>query len=428
MIQLNNKFRIGEFGHVLMRFGSAQLVSNFLRILSGFIVVRLLDPALYGEFTGVGVYMGYVLLGHGGILNGLSRELPFEFGRKNDSYARELASSSFLLSILLSLLTAVAFLAIGAYQLYAGHLLTSLIYLSYSVIGGFQLLNTQFLPRLYFRNKDFNSLSKQNIKIGLGNVLTVVLVYFFSIYGLIIRAVVLAIYQFVLLFTNKPFKLQFTFKFRHFKTLFKTGFPIFLVGQVNPLWTTVLNNYIFSVGGALNMGLFALSGIVQGAIGIIPSAFSNVIYPRMTIMLGEGKSIRTILKANVKPLFFQFGFTLLIAIVGVILLPPVIELILPKYLGGVKAAQWMIFVPVVESFGTLNNIYNVVKRQSWYFVSLISGAVIGLIYVFMQINEKGFMLELFPQGLILGTFIQQLLSLLFINLLISNERKEKKLY
>ena len=406
---------------MLMRFGSAQLVSNFLRILSGFLVVRLLDPALYGQFTGVGVYMGYVLLGHGGILNGLSRELPYEFGRKNDAYARELAYSSFLLSILLSILTAVVFLIIGLYQLFEGTFLNGLIYLSYAVIGGFQLLNKQFLPRLYFRNRDFDSLSKQNIKFGIGNFITVVLVYFWGIYGLIIRGVVLAIYQFVLLFNSKPFPLKLTFKFRHLKTLFKTGFPIFLVGYVNPLWTTILNNLIFSVGGALNMGLFALSGIVQGAIGVIPAAFSSVIYPRMTMMLGEGKSIKAILKANVRPLFFQVGILLFVAVAGSLLLPPVINLILPRYAGGVKAAQWMLFVEVARSLGMFNNIYNVIKKQFWYFVSLLTGAVIGSVFVLLQVYQHGFSLEVFPQGMLLGIVIQQVLSILFIKLLIRNE-------
>ena len=417
---MNNKIRVGEFGQVLMRFASAQVVSNFLRILSGLIVVRLLEPSLYGEFTGVGVYMGYVLLGHGGVLNGLSRELPFEYGKKNESYAKKLAFSSFFLAAFLSLITAIAFLVIGVYKIYSGNELIGLIYLSYSFIGGFQLLNKQFLPRLYFRNEDFNLLSKQNIKFGLGTFITVVLVYLFNIYGLLIRGVVLAVYQFFLLFSKKPFKLELKFKIRHLKTLFKTGFPIFLVGQVNPLWITILNTIIFNLGGPLSFGLYALSNIIFGAIGIIPSAFASVIYPRMSIMLGGGKSVNYILKANIKPLIFQVGFTLVIAIVGLILLPPSVQLILPKYVNGIKAAQWMLFVPVAQSFGALNNIYNVVKKQQWYFVSLLTGAIVGSLFVYIKVQSGNFQLEYFPQGILLGTIIQQVLSFLFLSTLKRN--------
>ena len=377
---------------------------------------------MYGEFIGVGVYMGYVLLGQGGILNGLSRELPFEFGRKNDLYAKNLADSSFVFSILLSLLTALAFLIIGLYQLYVGQLIVGLVYLSYTIIGGFQLLNSQFLPRLYFRNKDFDSLSKQNIKIAVGTFLTVPLVYFFGIYGLLLRGVVLVIYQFGLLFFNKPFGLQTTLKLWHLKTLLKTGFPIFIVGQINPLWTTVINSFIFSVGGALNMGLFGLSSIAQKAIGVIPVAFSSVIYPRMTIMLAEGKSIKAIIKSNVRPLFFQFCVVLFVSILGAILLSPSVDYLLPNYAGGVKAAQWMLFIPVAQSFGALNNIYNVVKKQFLFFISLITGVIVGSIFIFCQVYQYGFYLEFFTQGMLLGNVIQQLLSLVFIGVLIRNEQ------
>jgi len=48
----------GEFGKVLMRFASSQLLSNFLRMLAGFIVVRMVAPETYGQFAGIGVFLG----------------------------------------------------------------------------------------------------------------------------------------------------------------------------------------------------------------------------------------------------------------------------------------------------------------------------------------------------------------------------------
>ena len=44
-------------------------------------VVRLIDPESFGYFSGIGIYTGYILLGNGGIINGLGRELPYELGR-----------------------------------------------------------------------------------------------------------------------------------------------------------------------------------------------------------------------------------------------------------------------------------------------------------------------------------------------------------
>jgi O-antigen/teichoic acid export membrane protein len=409
-----NKLHFGEFGRVLIRFASAQVVSTFLRLVSGFLVVKFLEPELYGQFTGIGIYMGYILLGHGGIINGLGRELPYELGRKNDQFAKEMASSVYALSSVISILAALFFFISGLIHFISGDRVTALIYMAYVLIGGFNLLNKQYLPVLYRTNKDFDSLSKQNIFVGIGNLFSVFLVFFFNIYGLLIRGVFLALLEFYLLFKNKPYEISFSWNVEHFKKLFKTGLPIFMVGQVNSLWYTVMNTFIFSLGGGFSFGLYALSTIIQNAFGVIPNAFGQVIYPKMSIMLGEGKSISHILKVNVKPLFFQFGLMLTIAIVGAILLPVIIPIILPKYVDGIVAAQWMLFTPAMQSFGALNNIFNVIKRQKLYFFSLITGALIGSLFILFKIRSTGFYLEIFPQGLLLGTAVQQILSIIFV--------------
>jgi O-antigen/teichoic acid export membrane protein len=412
------KDRIGEFGKVLIRFASAQLISNGLRMLSGFMVVRLLSPADFGLFTGIGIYLGYILLGHFGVINGLGRELPYELARKNDEEAKALAYSAFGLTVILSIIASLTFLILGLFHWWKGEVLIGTIYCSYSVWAFFHLLNAQFLPVLYRTNNDFNALAKQNIYYGFGNLFTVLFVYFFGIYGLMIRSVFLAIYQFLLLYKNKPFGLKLQLNLSHIRRLFKTGIPIFLVGQVSMLWETIMNSILFSIGGAISYGLYSLSYIVQGAIGIIPVAFSNVIYPRMTIMFGEGLAPYEIIKRNLKPLFFQLFFMLGIAIIGYFSLPTVISYVLPKYIGGVKAAQWTMFIPVVQSFSSILNIYNVIKKQGFYLFSLVTGAAIGCSYVFIRLNTGVFSLEFFPQGILIGTIIQQALSLMFLRFII----------
>lgn len=392
-----------------------------MRMLSGFLVVQAIAPEIYGQFSGVGIFLGYILIGHGGIINGLSRELPYELGRGNEEEAKKMASSVFFLSIFISILSALFFLSFSLYYFICSEFKTGVIYSSYSLMASIHLINKQFLPVLYRTNKDFNKLSKQNILLGLGNLVTVSFVWLWGFWGLCIRGIVLYLFEFFLLFKGKPYRLKIEYNLAHYKKLFKTGFPIFMVGQINPLWATIMNNIIFSVGGAAYYGLYALSTIVQGAVGVIPASFSSVIYPRMSIMLGQGKTVSQILKSNIRSLFFQFGVMLSIAIVGVFLLPIVIPFLLPKYTEGIPAAQWMLFVPVAMSFGALANIYNVVKKQGWYFVSLITGALVGSLFVYLQIKPNGFYLEVFPQGMLLGIAIQQILSIGFIKLLLRNE-------
>lgn len=404
-----------------MRFASSQMISTSLRLISGLLVVRLLDPEIYGEFTGIGVYLGFLLVGQGGIINGLSRELPYELGRKNNKFGTEITSSAFVFTIILSTLASLIFLFFGIRELLLLNYYTSFIYMTYVVIALLNLLNVQFLPTLYRTNNDFDSLSKQKIYVGICNLLSVILIWFYSLYGLLIRAVLLAIIEFFLLYNNRPVIFYFKYNFNHIKYLFKTGLPIYVVGMINLLWNTIVKSFLFNVGGAINYGFFALSLIVENVLGVIPISLAKVIYPKMSIMLGQGEPISKIINFSIRPLFLQFLLMLFLAIIGVYLLPILVPIILPNYVDGILAAQWMLFIPVAQSFSSLNSIYNVLKKQKWYLISLLVGAITGSSFMIIKLNYVGFSLEIFPQGLVLGTIIQQIMSIVFIYTKILND-------
>lgn len=406
-----------------MRFASSQMISTSLRLISGLLVVRLLDPEIYGEFTGIGVYLGFLLVGQGGIINGLSRELPYELGRKNNKFGTEITSSAFVFTIILSTLVSLIFLFFGIRELLLLNYNTSFIYMTYVVISLLNLLNVQFLPTLYRTNNDFDSLSKQKIYVGICNLLSVILIWFYSLYGLLIRAVLLAIIEFFLLYNKRPLIFYFKYNFNHIKYLFKTGLPIYVVGMINLLWNTIVKSFLFNIGGAINYGFFALSLIVENVFGVIPISLAKVIYPKMSIMLGQGEPISKIINFSIKPLFLQFLLMLFLAIIGVYLLPILVPIILPNYVDGILAAQWMLFVPVAQSFSSLNSIYNVLKKQKLYLISLLSGAFIGSSFMIIKLNYVGFSLEIFPQGLVLGTIIQQIMGIAFIYTKILNDER-----
>ena len=131
-------------------------------------------------------------------------------------------------------------------------------------------------------------------------------------------------------------------------------------------------------------------------------------------MFGEKASLSKILNIVWTPMKIQISMLLIIALTGVFLLPVVVENILPKYAPGVLTAQWILFLPVIKAFGLFCNIYNVVQKQLWYLIALLSGALIGVIFIFIKLQLFGFNLCYFPQGLILGSFFQILFAFYFL--------------
>jgi len=417
---LLKKLKIGEFGQVLVKFVSSQLIYNALRMIAGFMVVKLVLPEIFGLFSGVGIFLGYILLGHGGILNGLGRELPFQLGQNNKSNVDKLSSLGFFVSLFIGVIASIVFFYFFLVAFANNDTNLTIVYAAYIIIAFFHTLNKAYLPVLYRTNNDFDLLSKINIYFALINIVSVIMVWQFNLLGLALRGVLLSLVEFALLFKNRPIKSKPKWDNNVAKELINTGLPIFAVGQIQPMWKTILNSMIFSIGGAISFGYYALANIVNGAIGIVPKAVSAVVYPRMSIQFGQGNSVKSIVMQVVKPTLFQFISLLGVAIISYFLLPILVEAYLPKYINGVEVAQWTLFIPVAASLGLVNNIYNVIKKQNFYFISLIIGAILGTVYILLMIKLTGFNLVLFPQGIIIGTIIQVVLSLYFINRMIKH--------
>tara|TARA_B100001564_G_C20661257_1_gene681641 strand:- start:1685 stop:2953 length:1269 start_codon:yes stop_codon:yes gene_type:complete len=410
-----------DFNNVLNKFASAQVFSNFLRLISGFLVIKFIAPELYGQFIGVNIYVGYLVLLNLGTVNGLGREFPYEFGKNNLKFAKNLSNTVFSFCFVICIFIFLLFSILGLHNLInSDDLVTSLIFLSYSLIGPLTLTNKHFLPVLYKTNNDFDNLSNQNIKLGVINLFTVPLVYFYSIYGLILRACIISTLEFLLLYFNKPYKLKLKFNYSYFKKLIKTGLPIFTLGNINPLWENIVYNFILIVGGPLQYGLFALSSMIMSVFNVIPSSFSQVIYPKMSIMYGQKKKVKEIILFSIKPLFFLTLIIFALTLTLYYLLPVIIPILLPKYIDGISAAQWIIFIPLVLSFNPIHNIYNVIKKQKYMFISYILGAFVGTLFIYYHISIYDFNLIYFSQGLLLGFFFQQLLGFVLLKKIIND--------
>ncbi len=101
--------KVDSFGRVLLRFASSQLLSSSISLITGFVIMRLVNPESYGLFTSFQVYLGYITLMHGGVLNGISRELPYLLGKGEKSYSLELVSNANFITFLISSISTIAF-------------------------------------------------------------------------------------------------------------------------------------------------------------------------------------------------------------------------------------------------------------------------------------------------------------------------------
>lgn len=392
----------------------SNLIANALNIVSGLFVARWLLPSELGTFSSFTIFTGYIILVQLGIPSAMSRELPYYIGTNNKEKAYQLTSVSQYWQKLLSfsvlglgIATSIVFLILENYIYAAGIFVVALM----SWQG---LYVTKYLKILYRTNKDFNKLSWIKLINGVSAFVTIVLVWKFGFYGLCLRAVVNILIDFIITYYWRPIKVKAYWDKLSFINLIRLGLPMYGVASVYGLWPLVQRTLILSMGGSTALGLFAIATMVEGGMKTVTSSLGSVMYPTMTTQWGKGLRLNQIMNKLKKPFGLSFILLAVSIPVGWWLLPYFIETLLPNYVGGIEAAQWMLIVGLLSLSNVFSNVYNIVKDQKNRLINYVSGFLIWLICVYILKFSKGFELEIFPQAMIPALIIMALINFIYI--------------
>ncbi|MEO7487471.1 MAG: hypothetical protein ABIU77_10235, partial [Ferruginibacter sp.] len=177
-------------GRMVAFMSFSSLLANVLTIVSGLLVARWLLPEELGLFTSFNVITSYIILVQLGIPSGLSRQLPFYMGSKEETKANQTVAVANhwglvtgIACFIISLFVVVYFIVIKNYFFAAGTFVIG--------ISAFQgLYVTKYLKILYRSNNDFNKLSLIDIIGALVTFAGIFFVWKYKFYGLCIRAVI----------------------------------------------------------------------------------------------------------------------------------------------------------------------------------------------------------------------------------------------
>ena len=235
--------------------------SSILTITSGLLVAKLMLPEELGLFNSFSIFTSYIILSQMGIPNGLAREIPFLFGKKEKTKAHQLAAVAQYFSLVLGISMLIIGFVISFY------FLTKLNYeyaLGSVIIGitSFQTFYiTKYLKVLYRSNADFNKLAVINISISVISLISVLFVWKYGFYGLGIRVIAIAMADLFLSYFWRPIRVVPRWSYVNFKELFVVGAPIFFVSSVYGLWPTIQRTVILILGGSKALGLVQFRGL-----------------------------------------------------------------------------------------------------------------------------------------------------------------------
>jgi O-antigen/teichoic acid export membrane protein len=388
---------------VASTFAAGNMIVLAMRFVNTFLTARLVEPYLLGIFNSSLLAVSYAGILQLGVLNGLNRELPYEMGRGDHSRAEELTAAAEAWAILVSAVAFIALAAVSIWYLVAADPRRASAF-AVAAVGGIYLLYGQlYLQTTYRTRGDFRKLVLILITDAVMNVFGLALLLAAPFKGLCIRSVAATVISGALLWSFRPVRVRPRWHRAHLVHLLKVGAPIYGVGQLYALWPTINGTLIAARLGASSFGMYAVALMVATGVGVITSSVSQVVYPRMAEDYGRTHDAAAALRP-------AFKMTAAIAVIlgtacvaGWCALPFLIRTVLPKYTGGIAAAQWSLAASALAVLGLPCSIFPVVRRLGMYTAALCCG--IAAYAAMVMVFGSRLTLDSFPKALCLGNVV-----------------------
>lgn len=365
-------------------FTGATLIGSFASLLASAFTFQI-DPEDRGFWDLARTALPFAMLALLGINNGLSRDLPYFFGKGDVKTANRLAGTVQFYILMAAMLVLVCgsgslifFHHSGAKKLYTLASVTGIIMVAFY---------TNYLIVTFRSAKSFKDFSKIKIVEAVLTVITIPMIAYFGYAGMVTRTLLMSLVVLVFMHWLRPLRVPLIWDSKSFLMLMKTGAPIFIFDYLISNVASSDRWVLTYLGGLKAVGSFALATQAREAICKVPDALGEYIYPRMSHSYGQFHEPIRLWRMALKSSLMVVAFMIPAVIAGWFLLPPVVNHFFPKYIEAVPAAQW-ILVGSIFNGATIGKlaIWSLKdwKLMAWYqiltCVFTVAGPLAGALY------------------------------------------------
>jgi len=386
-------------------------------ILSGYFFALFLGPAVYGIWQTARVFLGYSTFTSLGIPFVMRRDFIALRAEGNIEEANKMAhvsmSYNFIINPIIALIIiAIAIISKSEIAFKASLVLVGLMYVTELFSGIGNIIHKGF--------NDYKTLAQGQVINSIGLLLLIPIVYYNGYYSLLIGYLFLSIIKSVFFYVKRPLEYKWAWDLPLLKKMIFTAFPIFLVTITATLFTSIDRLLIASLLDFKNVGLYSLSSFIAQPITLLVSSFSIVLFTHLNQRYGKSKEPDVINKHVYIPQKFFSRLLPPIIGVGVIIIPFFTEIFLPKYTGGIMAAQINVFaILFIKLAGFSSNGLFVLDKQKYTALSFFIAGCIKTTGSFFAL-KVGFGIESVAVFTLIAYFSFNTMQLYHINKSLNN--------
>ncbi len=401
----------------------SSLVSAFV----GIVIIHFLKPEELGIWQSLTIFMMYTPLLDLGVTHGLNRELPYLSGKGYYSRSIVLARTGQYYTIIICIILGIISVIGNFIVFFMGYSSTNILFSTISIsILAIIAIYEKYLTVTFRSSQSFIILSRIIFSRTILQLILFPLIILFSFKGYILYQTLISLIYLILLHLNRPIKDKPAFKKFFLLKLFRTGFPVFLIGFLRGISNTFIKTILLISGGAVAVGMFTPVIAIGSIAMLIPSFMASYLYPKMSFKFGQN-SDKTEIWNIVKKVNLFFGL-LSIPLIFVLwfILPIIMNKFFYSYIDVLPAMRLFLLSFIFSGlFATHDALYTVKEYFLGYvyvFIELLLKWVLPYSFVFF-IN--GNLYTNISLGILLSNLVLYILNILFLYLALNSKTKIK---
>ncbi len=386
--------------------------SMALSIIASLVATAFIEPEDMGVIQSillVQVYLGFLQFG---VFNGLNRNLAYYKAKNDMSRVQDMVNTTYSVSFVVATIGAIVGLFFLFFYLIQGK---PLVYILSSVL---LIINLVFFPlanaldTTFRSGQEFKRLGDiKNIESTIYAALSLLAIVFGYI-GKIISDSIKSIIAYIMRLGYVPYKRTGMGSKESLELLVKTGLPMLISGYISTVFVSCDQTYIAAYLTKTDMGLYSLSRYVITAVTVIPTAVNILLYPKAASQLAMTDKPNSLMGLWKKSILIYIALLVPICLLLYIALPYLVESFMPKYIGGIKAAQYSLLTCMTFiSFGP-SVIFGTLRRNTAYIIVLILSVI--LFWAVALIGKDSFQTIEAVSLLRFGISLIQLIAVLII--------------
>ncbi len=355
-------------------FATSQYVARIASILRGFVVARLLGPTDYGSWVAVLVIYDLGAYIHLGILNGMTREIPFELGREEKEKAEAYRDSGYTAITVLTTLFLLVLLAVDLIG-WKNHSPVTRVALPLIGIATALQIFCFVYHNIFRAYRRIGPISQAWVIQSLINVaLSIGLVLVVGIYGMFLALVAANLLSLIFLRARADWRFRFRFDKALMAKLLVRGGPILAYIFAGVLLRQVDKLVIIGNLSRAELGYYGIASTIAGMLIYITSSASFTLFPEFLARFGKTGEIAALGRTLKEPTYaFSIFVPVFLGFAYLWIHIPVVH-VLPKFVPGIAAMRVLVCGTLFLSIASLPSYFLITVNRTK--VLLIGAAVL----------------------------------------------------